>query len=90
MRFMLVAVGYSPLYSFVLCLTFSDTEFGDVEHFLVVVLIHGYQLVLGEFLMVHLMSLVNLLKLSSVYFSGLHNCISDLVVQAFVLVSFVC
>ena len=89
---MVVAVGYSLLYSFVLCLTFFDTEFDDVGHFLVVVLIHGYQLVLGEFPVVDLMSLVDLLKLSSVYFSGvsLHNCTSVLVVQEFVLVSFVC
>ena len=67
MHFVLFTVGYSPLYSFVLCLMFSDTEIGDVEHFLVVVLIHGYGLVLGEFPMADLMSLVNFLKLCSVF-----------------------
>ena len=85
---MLVAVGYFLPYSFGPCLTSLDNELVDVEHFLVVILLHGYKLVPGYFLVVNLMFLLDLLKSHSVYSSAPHNCEPDPAVQDFVLIMF--
>ena len=86
---MLIAVGYFLPYSFGLCLTSFDNELVDVEHFLVVILLHGYHLVPGYFLTVDLMFALDLLMSCSVYSPALHNCESVPAVRDSVLVSFV-